>query len=232
MSRQLETDMTITTGTMEQASVAAQDILARGIHVIKVKIGSGNIDLDLERIAAIHAAAPAAPLILDGNCGFSADSALLLLSVLRAQNITPHLFEQPVPREDLDGLRQVSQWGGVSVVADESVSNLDDALKVIQAQAAHVVNVKLMKCGIIEALDIVALCRIAHTQLMIGGMVESILAMTTSACFAAGLGGFAFVDLDTPLFLAENPFAGGFAQQGGTLDLSHITAGHGVNPRS
>jgi hypothetical protein len=58
------------------------------------------------------------------------------------------------------------------------------------------------------------------------------LAMTTSACFAAGLGGFSFVDLDTPLFLAENPFSGGYAQQGGTLDLRPIAAGHGVAPRS
>ena len=30
--------------------------------------------------------------------------------------------------------------------------------------------------------------------LMIGGNVESILAMTVSACFAAGQGGFSFVD--------------------------------------
>jgi L-Ala-D/L-Glu epimerase len=55
--------------------------------------------------------------------------------------------------------------------------------------------------------------------------------MTASACFAAGLGGFAFVDLDTPLFLAENPFEGGFAQEGPRLDLAGVQAGHGVSPR-
>jgi hypothetical protein len=52
-----------------------------------------------------------------------------------------------------------------------------------------------------------------------------------SAHFAAGLGGFEFVDLDTPMFMAENPFEGGFAQQGARLDLGHIQAGHGVTPR-
>ncbi|MCU0490207.1 MAG: hypothetical protein MUD01_01270 [Chloroflexaceae bacterium] len=52
--------------------------------------------------------------------------------------------------------------------------------------------------------------------------------MSTSACFAAGLGGFSFVDLDTPMFMAENPFDGGFAQHGAFLRLDHITAGHGV----
>ena len=65
---------------------------------------------------------------------------------------------------------------------------------------------------------------------MIGGNVESILAMTFSACFAAGLGGFKYADLDTPLFLAENPFEGGYVRTGGMLDVSDITAGHGVVP--
>lgn len=226
----LETDMTITIGTPAQAATAAQDILARGIGTIKVKVGSGDVGQDIERIVAIHAAAPAAALILDGNGGFTADSALQLLGVLRSRNITPQLFEQPVPRDDLEGMCQVTQWGGIPIAADESVGSLEDALNVIRAKAAHVINIKLMKCGLVEALEIAALCRIAHTQLMIGGMVESILAMTTSACFAAGQGGFSFVDLDTPLFLAENPFDGGFVQHGGTLDLTGITAGHGVSP--
>jgi L-alanine-DL-glutamate epimerase-like enolase superfamily enzyme len=67
---------------------------------------------------------------------------------------------------------------------------------------------------------------------MIGGMVESMLAMSMSAHVAAGLGGFTFVDLDTPMFLAENPFIGGFRQTGDQLALDHIDAGHGVRPRA
>lgn len=66
---------------------------------------------------------------------------------------------------------------------------------------------------------------------MIGGMVEARIAMGTSACLAAGLGGFAFVDLDTPLFLAEDPFDGGYTQRGEVLDLRAIDAGHGCVPR-
>jgi len=227
----LETDMTITTGTVEQAAQAARAILDRGIRTIKIKIGTSDLPLDLERIAKIHAIAPESPLILDGNGGYTADTALQLLASLHLQGITPALFEQPVARDDWDGLRQVAQWGAVRVAADESVSNACDAMRVAQERAAHVVNIKLMKSGIVEALDIAAVCRAAFLRLMIGGMVESILAMTVSACFAAGLGGFKYVDLDTPLFMAENPFEGGFVQTGGYLDLSGIQAGHGVEPR-
>jgi hypothetical protein len=59
-------------------------------------------------------------------------------------------------------------------------------------------------------------------------MLESSLAMSASACFAAGLGGFEFVDLDTPLFLLDSPLRGGFELRGDVVDVSVIGAGHGV----
>jgi hypothetical protein len=63
---------------------------------------------------------------------------------------------------------------------------------------------------------------------MVGGMVESRLCMSTSACLAAGIGGFGFVDLDTPLFLRSEPFTGGYRQTGPKLELDTIRSGHGV----
>jgi L-alanine-DL-glutamate epimerase-like enolase superfamily enzyme len=235
----LETDMTITTGTVERAAAAARDIVSRGIRTIKIKIGSGDsaassgeaLTLDLERVTAIVAAAPTAAIILDGNGGFSADAALQLLAKLHERNIQAGLFEQPVAKDDWDGLRETAHWAGMPVAADETAANANAVLRLIQERAAQAVNIKLMKCGIVEALDIAALCRAAHLRLMIGGMVESILAMTTSACFAAGQGGFSYVDLDTPLFMAENPFEGGMVYEGGRLELGQIAAGHGVTPK-
>jgi L-alanine-DL-glutamate epimerase-like enolase superfamily enzyme len=230
-STSLETDMTITTGSPEAAQAAARDILARGIRTIKIKIGGGAISADVERVRAIHETAPDASLILDGNGGYTADYALELMAVLQANRIPIALLEQPVPRDDWDGLYQVTRWAGVPVAADESLASAADAIRIVQERAAQVVNIKLMKCGITEALDIAAVARAAGLGLMIGGLIESILGMTVSACFAAGLGGFSFVDLDTPLLLAENPFEGGMIYQGGRLELSQIQAGHGVTPR-
>ena len=227
----LETNMTITTGTVDQAFVDAQAILDRGIRTIKIKIGSGDIGLDLDRVSAVAAVAPNATLLLDGNAAFSADDALQLLAQLYERGVRVALLEQPVAKDDWAGMQQVSQWGGVPVAADETADNAGAALRIVQERAAHVINIKLMKCGIVDALDIAALCRAARLRLMIGGMVESILGMTTSACFAAGQGGFSYVDLDTPLLLAENPFEGGMVYSGGMLDLNGIAAGHGVQPK-
>jgi L-Ala-D/L-Glu epimerase len=238
-STALTTDMTITTGTAEQAAAAARAIIGRGIGTIKVKIGASDperglehaLALDLERVLAIHDAAPDAPLILDGNCAYTPDAALQLLAMLHARGVVPALFEQPVPKDDIAGLREVARWGGARVAADESASSLGQVLALAEERAANVINIKLMKCGIAEALDIAALARAAGMGLMIGGMVESTLAMTVSACFAAGQGGFQFVDLDTPLFMADIPLSGGMRYDGGWIELGQITAGHGVEPR-
>ena len=97
--------------------------------------------------------------------------------------------------------------------------------------APNLVNVKLMKCGLLEAWDIALICRAAGLGLMIGGMVESPLAMAAAAHLAAGLGGFSFVDLDTPLWFARNPMRGVQFGRGGVYDLSRVKAGIGVVPR-
>ena len=229
-STSLETDMTIGGGSVEQASVAALDIVGRGIGTIKIRL-SGDLAHALSCIVAVHAVAPEQSLILDGGGSFSADQALELLGTLRLQGIKPILFEQPVPADDWAGLEQIAAWGGVPVAIDESLNSLSDTLRLIFDRRAQVVNIKLMKSGIVEALDIVAVCRTAGLGLMIGSTLESPLAIGAAACFAAGLGGFRFVDLDSPLFMVENPFVGGYQQRGGLIDLTPITAGHGTIPR-
>lgn len=228
---ELETDMTVTTGSVESAAAAARAIRARGIRMIKVKVGgSAGVAFDLARVRAIHEASPDAPLILDGNAGFTRSAAADLVRGLKVAGIAPALLEQWLPKDDLDGMRALGAESGWLVAADESVASAADAERLVAARAADVINIKLMKAGVATALAIAATARAGGIGLMIGGNVESILAMTMSACFAAGQGGFQFADLDTPLFLAENPFAGGYELQGGIISVAHVKAGHGVTP--
>ncbi len=230
---QLETDMTVTTGTPQQAATAAHLIRQRGIRMIKVKVGGrAGPDHDLARIVAIAEAAPTSPLILDGNAGLSRTEARILVTGLKRRGITPELLEQWLAKNDLEGMRALHEESGWMVAADEAVSSAADAKDVVAARAAQVINIKLMKGGLAVAEAIVRVAREAGLGLMIGGNVESILAMSTSAAFAAGSGGFRYADLDTPLFLASNPFTGGFQQDGGRLSLEQITAGHGVRCRT
>jgi L-Ala-D/L-Glu epimerase len=224
----LVTDVTIPIVAPETARRAAARWSALGFRTLKVKVGAGA---DHERIRAVRAGAPEAALVLDANAGLGAAEALELIDALDADNISIELFEQPVAADDWDGLEQVA--ARVRVGLDESVTNAREALVAVRRLGApHVINVKLMKSGIAEALDIVSVARAGGMSLMIGGMLESSLAMSTSACFAAGLGGFEFVDLDTPLFILRAPLNGGFVLRGDRIDVSAIERGHGVESAS
>jgi L-Ala-D/L-Glu epimerase len=226
--QELQTDITIPTGDVAHALASATRALDAGFDTLKVKIGAGSIDDDARRIRAIAELSPVPRLVLDANASLTADGALALLSALGAQRARVALFEQPTARCDLEGMARVRRDARISVAADESACSAADVARIARAGAADVVNLKITKSGIAETLEMAAAARALGLGLMIGGNVETRLAMTASACLAAGLGGFGFVDLDTPMFLVEDPFEGGFLQSGPRLSLASIERGHGV----
>jgi L-alanine-DL-glutamate epimerase-like enolase superfamily enzyme len=226
----LVTDVTLPLGSIEEAASDARLRAKQGFSTLKIKVGAPELALDHARVLAAARAAPSAKILLDGNGGMSARDALALLRSLQRDGIAIALFEQPVHGDDLDGLVEVARDAGVPIAADESARGAADVWRLASLGAAHVINVKIMKAGVAAALDTAIAARAAGLGLMIGGMVEGALAMSMSACLSAGLGGFSFVDLDTPLFLAQNPFDGGYAQDGERLDVSPIRCGHGVTP--
>lgn len=229
---ELETDMTVTTGSPEESAAAARDIRARGIRTIKVKVGGPRgAAHDLARLEAIREAAPDSPLILDGNAGLSRAAAAELAAGMRASGIAPELLEQWLAKDDLEGAAALARETGWTLAADEAARTAADVRALADAGAARVVNIKLMKSGVAAALDLAAAARARGLGLMIGGNVEGSLAMTFSACFAAGGGGFAYADLDTPLFLAAEPFSGGMRYDGARISVAHIAAGHGTDLR-
>jgi L-alanine-DL-glutamate epimerase-like enolase superfamily enzyme len=200
------------------------------VRTIKIKVGQG-LDPDEARVRAVAGAACGLRLMLDANQGYGPGESLRLLRRLRRAGIVPALFEQPAAAQDYAGLRAVAARGGVPVAADESAGSREAVLRLVRERAAQVVNIKLMKCGLLEAWDIAALARSAGLGLMIGGNIESSLAMAAAAHFAAGLGRFSFVDLDTPLWFRRDPMSGVRLGPGGVYDLAGVKAGIGVRPK-
>lgn len=230
-SDSLITDITIPICARDEARHLAEHYRKAGFETIKVKIGL-NAPEDVERVRAIHQGHPTCRVILDANAGYSVEQTLEVLSHLRQAEIAPALLEQPVPREDWEGLGRLAREAGVPVAADESCRTPEDAIRIAQNQLAQVINIKLTKCGVVQALDIAAIARASRLGLMIGGMVETRLAMGFSAHFAAGLGGFDWIDLDTPLLLADDPVRGGYRTEGARYLLDVGSAGHGGSLRT
>lgn len=225
---ELFTDITLTTGSLEHTEQQAQSAAERGFRTLKLKVGGAPLRHDLERLHRAAEIAPEASFVLDANASMSSEEAIRMVRAL-SEPLRERLllFEQPTAADDLVGLFKMRQ-AGITVAADESARSLADLEKIIDMGAADVLNVKIMKTGLVTALDMAIGARVAGMGLMIGGMVESRLAMSTSACLAGGIGGFSFVDLDTPLFLKADPFRGGFTDEWPKLGLAGIERGHGV----
>lgn len=225
-------DITIVIGSVEEARSAAQQFAARGFTTFKIKVGTDE-ELDLTRILAVREAAPGGRLILDANMGFSADRVLRFLDRLDRHGARPALLEQPVPKHDWEGLAATTAalaGSGTLVCADESVGSPADARRAIDTGAVNAINIKLMKSGILEGVEIARLASAHRIPLMLGAMVEGALAITAAAHFAAGLGCFDFIDLDTTFFIKGELAHSPYLDDSGRFDLRHAGPGIGVAP--
>ncbi|KAK1370175.1 Dipeptide epimerase [Heracleum sosnowskyi] len=217
VSSTITTDMTIPIVSSLEAARLASKYRKKGFQTLKLKVGK-NLNGDIEVLQAVRAAHPECIFILDANEGYTSAEAIQVLQTLHEIKLTPVLFEQPVHRDDWEGLGRVTHIAkekyGVSVAADESCRSLADAKKIVERKLADVINIKLAKLGVLGALEVIELARSSGLHLMIGGMVESRLAMGFAGHLAAGLGCFKFIDLDAPLHLSQDPVVEGYEVSG------------------
>src|SRR5712691_8031224 len=223
--RERESVITIPIVDLERTVALARQWYGRGFRLFKTKVGV-DVHQDVRRLEAIHRALPDVAFIADANQGFTREDCLAFVNGVKRVGGRLVLLEQPVAREDLDGLAAVRHLTGVPVAADESVRSVHAVMEVLQKQAADFINIKIMKSGLLAALDIAAYARAAGLRLMIGGMVETRIAMGCSFGLVLGRGGFDLLDLDTPLLLATDPVKGGYRYEGPKLQPWQ---GHGLD---
>jgi L-alanine-DL-glutamate epimerase-like enolase superfamily enzyme len=226
----LTTDITLPIGEPDAMARLAREWHRKGFDVFKVKVGK-NVDADAVALEHVHRAVPSGSFRVDANAGFDARDAIALMRSLQRLGLRVECYEQPCARDDLDAMAEVSRAVEPPVIADESVSSLEDLQRVTRSGAADGVNLKIAKSGgIVRALAIGRWAQRLDMPLMVGGMVETRLGMTAGAHLAAALGGVAFVDLDTAWLLDGDPYEGGYRENGPHYSLAQ-EPGLGVNRR-
>ena len=214
--RARETDITIPIAGLDKTVTLARGWHEKGFRLLKMKVGK-DVESDIRRLEAVHRALPGISFIGDGNQGFSRQDCLTFAQGVKRFGGAMVLLEQPVLRDDLDSMAAIRRETGIPVAADESVRSLADAQEVVARGAADYINIKIMKTGVAEALEIASFTRASGLKMMIGGMVETRIAMGCSFSLVLGLGGFDVLDLDTPLLLAGDPVTGGYRYEGAHL---------------
>ncbi len=145
----LTTDLTIPLVAPDAAAALAEAAWAEGFRALKIKVGdSQGHDADLARIEAVVRAVPSVRLRIDANQAFTPDGAVTFAQALAATGAVVELLEQPVPKEDVAGLKYVRDHVELPVFADESARSVPEVLRLLREDAVDGVNVKLMKSGL------------------------------------------------------------------------------------
>ncbi|HEX7049753.1 MAG TPA: enolase C-terminal domain-like protein [Longimicrobiales bacterium] len=137
--------------------------VAEGILRVKMKIGTHPED-DLARVrAAREAIGPDAELFVDANGAYGRKQALAFAAAFAEYGVT--WFEEPVPSDDLDGLRLIRDHApaGMEIAAGEYGYDIGYFRRMLDAGAVDVLQADASRCaGITEFLRVGALGR-AHS---------------------------------------------------------------------
>jgi L-Ala-D/L-Glu epimerase len=215
----VETDITIGVGTVDQMTASAIKFKESGASTLKIKLGKEVKD-DIERVRRIRGAVgEKIRLRLDANQGWNYDDAALAFDEMAAYNI--EFCEQPLRAYDDDKLPALAERSPVKIMADESCYSHHDARRLIAAKACHYINIKLAKTGgISEALKIQQIAGEAGIDCMMGGMLESRLALTAKLHLVYASGAIKFYDMDTCMIgHLLDPIKGGVRYNGYFLEL-------------
>ena len=181
----------------EMAKIAAENVQ---YPVIKLKLGSDN---DIARVAAVRAARPDARIYVDANAGWSLEEAVQQVKGLAPYHLD--MIEQPVAKDEIDGMGYVQAHTKVPIVADESVRTLTD-IEALAKAGVKGINLKLMKIGgLIPTLEMLNRGKELGLKIMLGCMSETALGVTAMAHLTAYAD---WIDLDAPLLIRNNPFDG------------------------
>ena len=215
-----ETDVTIPIASLARTMELARQWHERGFRLFKLKVGH-DVDEDIRRLEALHRDCAGVAFVIDSNQGYTHDEAVTLIKGVTLFGGNILLLEQPLAKDDLEGHAKLRRDFQVPVAADESAQSLQDLQAVIQHEAADYVNIKITKSGLLDGVLMATAAKAAGLRVILGGMVETRVAMGCSYSIAMGIGGCSVLDLDTPLLLETDPIDGGYTYEGPWLQPWH-----------
>ena len=189
------TDYTIGIDTIEKMVAKMQ---AKPWPVYKIKLGTHE---DIQIVEALRKHTDAI-LRIDANAGWTVTEALEKIPQLAALGV--EFIEQPLAKEDWEGMKILFEKSPLPLFADESCVFENDVEKC--HNHFHGINIKLTKCsGITPAIRMIQKARSLNMQVMMGSMNESSIGSAAIANFLPQLD---HVDVDGPLLLSEDSASG------------------------
>ena len=212
----------------DEAIKKAEALVDQGVRTLKIKSGV-DMEADAERIVRLRERfGLQIKLRTDANGGFTPEEALRFTDIM--VEIGLEHFEQPVlPAEEkcIDVFREI-RARGMQVAVDESLFSIDDARRLVDAEAADVAVIKIAKFGgPRNAWEVARVFDAAGKPALLSSPYESFIAKSAGFALALSL---ETADRAQELahFLDEEPYAEwSHSISGGAFTLSDAP-GHGA----
>ena len=210
-------------GAEAPARAAAQAATAResGFPCVKLKVGAASsADEERRRVAAVREAlGPEIKLRIDANGAWGVEQAVRAIRELEEYDL--EMVEQPVAAGDLPGLARVRAEVDAPIAADEDVTDVEAAERVLEAGAADVLVVKPMVVGGLRpGRRIIEMVAAAGAEAVVTTTLDSGIGTAAALHLAATLppGGRA-CGLATGSLLAADLITGALVARCGRMEL-------------
>jgi L-alanine-DL-glutamate epimerase-like enolase superfamily enzyme len=213
----VKTDVTIPLANPSELPKIIQDRVAHGFNSFKIKLGEQEVAENIHRMKIIaESVSGIAFLRIDPNQAWTVDYSAKFLKELARENIEIEYLEQPIAKENIDGLATLSALGISPIMADESLFNISDLDRLLEAKACTWVNIKLLKAGGLAPAMVIAQKAAAHgLKVSVGSMMEGEVGVYAAALLAGAVAPEVTHDLDAAWW----HLGGNLSYIGGELEL-------------
>lgn len=178
----------IGSGTPAEDAEAIDQLVDEGYRTVMIKMGALPIEDEIERTIAAHRKyGDRITFIADANQGWTFEEALRFMDGIQGHE--PALIEQPIERNDIDGLTQVCNRATCLLSADESMVTRREADQLIRREAANVFSIKVSKNGgLVKSKSIANAADLFGVQCLMNSMLEFGITQAASLQLGCTLG--------------------------------------------
>ena len=197
---------TLASGKTETDIEEAQHLLAIDRHnTFKLKIGYQEPSTSIGHVVAIKKAlGDRAKVTVDVNQAW--DESTAKQSIAKLQDAGIDLIEQPIAKENFEGLARLTQMFRIPIMADEAQADLSDAFKLAKMRACDVFALKIAKSGgLYNILKTAAIAEASDISLYGGTLLEGTIGSVASAHVFSTLNKMSWgTELFGPLLLTDD----------------------------
>ncbi|MEL6964639.1 MAG: mandelate racemase/muconate lactonizing enzyme family protein [Pseudomonadota bacterium] len=134
-----------------------------GFHATKIKIGLSPSSDQARCMLTREILGDDTLILVDANGNYSVD--LALESMARVKDVGIHLYEEPLPPQDVAGYRALAKRATIPVAAGEALYTLHDFARLVYPRSVDILQPDLTLCGgFDQAKGIATLCQIHNLR--------------------------------------------------------------------